>query len=448
MSLESRYLELPLLHEGVIRTFNTVGSYDAQGTLYLPKEALIRSIDEVDIDEAQLLFNGLQNVTTDAANYGNYTFRIGDEKYVYDKSIGNFQPDDTIPIAAYHLLEILAENAGSVVCQDVIMQEINARRKINGLPEYTNPRILISLTRKLRKLFGNPNPEASPIRTARGLGLAFEPDSIFYDPGTEDLFCSNPVQEKPLTFLGLSGVRILDVKILTLRQERARNLVISPYNKLQERLESSAQSNEEEHVLFDISGRLKIDSGTMRVFKDNSEIEFTRKEYKILHLLLLNKGRVLTREFIQDYIHGDNHGNYGDNRTIDVHIKRIREKLGEDFNPIISRLGEGYQILTPGMDENNVLKLDRELVVDLSAKLVLVSGVDIGLTKKEYDLFADIVTSRGRVISVKELCNNGYINDKNARVVISRLRAKLGPYAGIIHNVRGFGYSLRIKSQK
>ena len=71
-------------------------------------------------------------------------------------------------------------------------------------------------------------------------------------------------------------------------------------------------------------------------------IDLTVKEYGILKLLLENKGRVISREHILEKIWGYDY--FGETRTVDVHIRYLRKKLGEDENFIDTIRGLGYKI--------------------------------------------------------------------------------------------------------
>jgi DNA-binding response OmpR family regulator len=89
-------------------------------------------------------------------------------------------------------------------------------------------------------------------------------------------------------------------------------------------------------------GDLIININERRFFINNREIDFTAKEFDMLHLMAKNPGRVYTREEIFKYIWNED---AYDVRTIDVHIRNIREKIEEDpKNPkyIMTKWGVGY----------------------------------------------------------------------------------------------------------
>ena len=88
-------------------------------------------------------------------------------------------------------------------------------------------------------------------------------------------------------------------------------------------------------------GGIKIDKEKYSVFKDGNEIPFPKKEFKLLSLLASKPGKVFTREFILEQVWGDEVV-VGD-RTIDVHIRKLREKLGDDFIKTIKGIGYKFE---------------------------------------------------------------------------------------------------------
>lgn len=89
-------------------------------------------------------------------------------------------------------------------------------------------------------------------------------------------------------------------------------------------------------------GQVRIDLGANRVYVDNKEVEFTALEYKILVLLYTNAGKTVTREKILDKI-WDVAGNFVNDNTLTVYVKRIRDKLGKS-DVIKTIKGIGYRV--------------------------------------------------------------------------------------------------------
>jgi two-component system, OmpR family, alkaline phosphatase synthesis response regulator PhoP len=88
-------------------------------------------------------------------------------------------------------------------------------------------------------------------------------------------------------------------------------------------------------------GGLSIDREKYSVKRDNEEIIFPKKEFELLSLLASKPGRVYTREEILDKVWGDD-VIVGD-RTIDVHIRKLREKLGEDYIRTVKGVGYKFE---------------------------------------------------------------------------------------------------------
>lgn len=87
---------------------------------------------------------------------------------------------------------------------------------------------------------------------------------------------------------------------------------------------------------------IKIDTTSAKVYKDEKEIIFTSLEYKILLMLFTNQNKLITREQLLEKI-WDIAGNFVNDNTLTVYIKRIREKL-QDETIIKTVRGLGYRI--------------------------------------------------------------------------------------------------------
>ena len=90
------------------------------------------------------------------------------------------------------------------------------------------------------------------------------------------------------------------------------------------------------------AGNLTLDENSHFVKEGDRQIELTYKEYELLSLLLKHQGRVYSREQILDLIWG--HDYDGENRTVDVHIRTLRAKLGDSANLIKTVRGVGYKL--------------------------------------------------------------------------------------------------------
>ena len=89
-------------------------------------------------------------------------------------------------------------------------------------------------------------------------------------------------------------------------------------------------------------GRLYISPEKHQVQVDGQDVALTLKEFELLRILLENRGRVLTRTQLQDHVWGYEFD--GESRTVDVHIRTLRQKLGACGEIIETVRGVGYKI--------------------------------------------------------------------------------------------------------
>jgi two-component system phosphate regulon response regulator PhoB/two-component system alkaline phosphatase synthesis response regulator PhoP len=103
---------------------------------------------------------------------------------------------------------------------------------------------------------------------------------------------------------------------------------------------------EEEPKKITINGALTIDLERYEVEIDGKRIELTPTEFRILHLLASKKGRIQSRDQILNFLWGEE--KYVIDRTIDVHIRHLREKLGSAAALIKNIRGLGYKMEETG----------------------------------------------------------------------------------------------------
>lgn len=106
------------------------------------------------------------------------------------------------------------------------------------------------------------------------------------------------------------------------------------------RINAILKRNDTSSKVIEMSG-IKIDNVAHQVFVDNEPIDFSFKEFELLEYLMLNKGIALTREKILNAVW--NFDYYGDARTVDTHIKKVRAKLGKAGDAIKTLWGFGYK---------------------------------------------------------------------------------------------------------
>jgi len=95
-------------------------------------------------------------------------------------------------------------------------------------------------------------------------------------------------------------------------------------------------------------GDLHVDAGRREVRVSEEEIQLAPKEFDLLWELLDHRGLVLTRDQLLERVWGYTFA--GDTRTVDVHVRQLRRKLG-DASPIVTVWGVGYKV-SPAKDAN------------------------------------------------------------------------------------------------
>jgi DNA-binding response OmpR family regulator len=114
-------------------------------------------------------------------------------------------------------------------------------------------------------------------------------------------------------------------------------VLIAKVKALLKRSEPQIEQNES---LIEYQG-LVIDELSHDVRIDGTSVILTPKEYDLLLFLIINKGIALSRDKILDSVWGIDY--YGDARTVDTNIKRLREKLGDKADMITTIRGSGYK---------------------------------------------------------------------------------------------------------
>jgi len=200
--------------------------------------------------------------------------------------------------------------------------------------------------------------------TAMQMVEDIQPDMILLDimlPGRDGIEVCREVRKKyemPIIMLTAKDSEIDKVLGLELGADdyvtkpfSTRELLARVKANLRRHQNVSTQSNEEENNSEITIGPLVIHPDAYVVSKRGETIELTHREFELLHYLAKHIGQVMTREHLLQTVWGYDY--YGDVRTVDVTIRRLREKI-ED-NPshptwIVTRRGVGYYLRTPDQE--------------------------------------------------------------------------------------------------
>ncbi len=113
-------------------------------------------------------------------------------------------------------------------------------------------------------------------------------------------------------------------------------LLVSKVKSLLRRLKETEQNSETLNV-----GGIEINREEYKIIKDDIEIVLPRKEFELFYLLASKPGKVFKREEILDKVWGNDVIVGG--RTIDVHIRKLREKIGDEFFKTIKGVGYKFE---------------------------------------------------------------------------------------------------------
>ena len=125
----------------------------------------------------------------------------------------------------------------------------------------------------------------------------------------------------------------------------ADDYIAKPFGMMElvSRIKAVLRRTQKEEVDTDLSYQdIRICNASHKVFVGDEEVELTKKEYNLLSYLIRNQGVVLTRDQLLNSIWGYDFD--GETRTVDVHIRTLRQKLGEAGACIETVRGIGYKV--------------------------------------------------------------------------------------------------------
>ena len=134
----------------------------------------------------------------------------------------------------------------------------------------------------------------------------------------------------------------------------ADDYITKPFNILEvkarikaimRRSAKNKKKNQEQETHVIKAGDLRLDMDGRRVFIGEKEINLTAKEFDLLDLLAFNPNKVYSRESLLAFVWGNRAMDNGDVRTVDVHVRRLREKIEpspSDPRYVHTKWGVGY----------------------------------------------------------------------------------------------------------
>jgi len=189
--------------------------------------------------------------------------------------------------------------------------------------------------------------------TALRLVRELQPDVVILDlmlPGLDGLQVCRRLREDPATAR-------LPIIMLTAKAEEvdrilglelgADDYVVKPFSprELMARVRAVLRrTREPDGAPVRRVGTLELDEGRHRVTVAGSPVELTAKEFALLRALVRANGRVLSREQLLDTAWGYAQAAEIESRTVDVHVRRLREKLGPEARRVVTVKGVGYRL--------------------------------------------------------------------------------------------------------
>jgi DNA-binding response OmpR family regulator len=189
----------------------------------------------------------------------------------------------------------------------------------------------------------------------KGLRLALDekqkPSMILLDlmlPGMSGMELCRRLRREPATkdtpIIMLTARAAEGDKIMGL-DTGADDYIVKPFSikEVIARVRAVLRRSEKEAVPRYKDGQLSVDFADMRVVCSDRAVKLTRKEFALLEHLIKNTGRVSSRQQLLDNVWGYSY--FGDTRTLDVHIRRLRQKLDDCGSCIETVVGVGYRFI-------------------------------------------------------------------------------------------------------
>lgn len=184
--------------------------------------------------------------------------------------------------------------------------------------------------------------------------IEFNPDLLLLDLMLPDIngfeICKKVLEKYTLPIIMLTAKDDIVDKVLGL-EIGADDYITKPFHikeviaRINKSLQRVSNNNKNKNIneLLYIGKETFIDNDGKVIIKHGNEILLRPKEYEILYVLATNAGKVFSREQLLNSVWG--YDFFGDARTVDVHVRRVREKLEDEENKYIETVfGVGYKM--------------------------------------------------------------------------------------------------------
>lgn len=199
--------------------------------------------------------------------------------------------------------------------------------------------------------------EASEGETALQLARTERPDLLVLDlmlPGVDGLEICRLLRREPATasmVVIMLTAKAEEVDRVVGLEMGADDYVVKPFSprELVARVKAVLRRGREPQTgTIRRSGTIEVDDAKHQVRLAGRVVDLTVKEFALLSALMQAKGRVLNREQILEVVWGYANAVDVESRTVDVHVRRLREKLRDESHRIVTVKGVGYRFETEG----------------------------------------------------------------------------------------------------
>jgi DNA-binding response OmpR family regulator len=193
--------------------------------------------------------------------------------------------------------------------------------------------------------------EAEDGERALSLAKSLNPQVVILDvmlPGIDGFeVCIKLRKQNPQIIIIMLTARGEDMDKIMGLELGADDYMVKPFNPLElvARIRANLRRFQKQHSNNIYFKQIILDLEAKRLYKNEQEVDLTPTEFAILKLLMKNPGKTFSRNEIMNSVWGENY--FGDLKTVDVHIRRMRGKIEDDpSNPQVIKTvwGFGYRL--------------------------------------------------------------------------------------------------------